>query len=60
MDVSKEEKQRKLLENAKKRALHSSVMQELKEEYLDTPLEISTAATTLRNTHSKYKKEKEK
>lgn len=60
VDSDKEEKQRKLLENAKKRALNSSVMQELKEECLETPLEISTANITLRNTQSKYRKEKER
>lgn len=34
-------------------------MQELKEEYLDTPLEISTG-TTLRNIHTKFQKERER
>ena len=58
-DDSKAEKQRKLLENAKRRALNSSVMQELKEEYLDTPIEVSSG-TTLRNTHTKYRKERER
>lgn len=55
---NKTEKQQKLLENAKRRALNSTVMQELKEEYLDTPLEISTG-TTLRNIHTKFQKERE-
>ncbi len=57
-DTRKAEKQRELLEKAKKRALNSSVMRELKEEYLDTPLEVF-ATNTLRNAQTKYRKEKE-
>lgn len=36
-----EEREQRQLERAKKRALSSSMMQELKEEYLDTPLEVT-------------------
>lgn len=39
-------RQQKQSERAKKRALQSSVIQELKEEYLDTPTEISQASAT--------------
>ncbi|KAK3932516.1 Neuroguidin, partial [Frankliniella fusca] len=39
-------RQQKQLERAKKRALQSSVMQELREEYMDTPTEISQASAT--------------
>lgn len=52
-------KRQKLLDRAKKRALNSSVLQELKEEYLDTPVEI-THTNTLRNTRLKFEEEKEK
>lgn len=58
-DGSNEEKQQKLLEQAKKRALNSTVLRELKEEYLDTPLEIFNTHT-LRNTHTRHKQERER
>lgn len=57
--LSKEEKQKQLLENAKKRALNSSVMQELKETYSEQPIEI-TNTNTLRNTLTNFRKEKER
>ncbi|KAK7595086.1 hypothetical protein V9T40_001519 [Parthenolecanium corni] len=57
--VSKEEKQKQLLEAAKKRALNSTVMQELKESYSEQPLEI-TNTNTLRNTLTNFRKEKER
>ncbi|XP_054283753.1 neuroguidin [Macrosteles quadrilineatus] len=34
-------RRQKLVERARKRALHSSVMEELREEYLDTPAEVT-------------------
>ncbi|PNF17839.1 Neuroguidin [Cryptotermes secundus] len=40
-DESWAEKQQRMLERARKRALGSSVMQELQEEYFDRPLEVS-------------------
>jgi U3 small nucleolar ribonucleoprotein protein LCP5 len=40
-DESKAERARKQLERAKKRALGSSIIQDLKDEYLDTPKEIT-------------------
>ena len=39
-------RQQKQLERAKKRALQSSVMQELREEYTDTPTEITQTSAT--------------
>jgi hypothetical protein len=40
-DESWAEKQQRVLERARKRALGSSVMQELQEEYFDRPSEVS-------------------
>ncbi|XP_067001224.1 neuroguidin [Anabrus simplex] len=40
-DESKAERQQRLIERARKRALNSSVMQELREEYLDSPTEVT-------------------
>ncbi|KAI5729654.1 hypothetical protein M8J76_004988 [Diaphorina citri] len=49
-DVSRNEKQAKSLERARKRALSSNLMQELKEEYLDRPMEYShSSSNTLKN-----------
>lgn len=42
----------------KKRALSSSILQELKEEYLDTPVEV-TLASRAQNTISKQQQERE-
>ena len=36
-----EQREKKQLERAKKHALNSSMIQELKEEYLDTPIEVN-------------------
>lgn len=43
-DETAQTRQQKQLERAKKRALQSSVMQELREEYMDTPTEITQAS----------------
>ncbi|KAK6632095.1 hypothetical protein RUM44_007125 [Polyplax serrata] len=40
-DDTFQEREKRLLERAKKQALNSSMIQELKEEYLDTPLEVT-------------------
>ncbi|KAJ6647495.1 Neuroguidin-A [Pseudolycoriella hygida] len=57
-DDTKGERQRKQLERAKKRAFSSSIIQDLKEEYLDIPTEVS-AGTRAQQILSKYQKEKE-
>lgn len=59
-DESRVVKRQKLLERAKKRALQSSVMQELREEYEDTPVEIQINAVGLKNKQSKYDFERQK
>ncbi|XP_055641882.1 neuroguidin [Toxorhynchites rutilus septentrionalis] len=46
-DDSKAERARKQIERARKRALGSSLIHELKEEYLDTPMEISSSSRAL-------------
>ncbi|XP_058988113.1 neuroguidin-like [Musca domestica] len=43
-DEKPEDKEKKLLERAKKRAITSSMMEDLKEEYLDAPTEISSGS----------------
>lgn len=53
-------KRQKALERAKKRALQSSVMQELREEYADTPIEVQTNTVGLKNKQSKYDYERQK
>jgi len=45
-DESWADKQQRVLERARKRALGSSVMQELQEEYFDRPSEVSHRDTT--------------
>nr|CAD7394059.1 unnamed protein product [Timema cristinae] len=40
-DENKTDRQQRILERAKKRALNTSMIQELREEYLDTPMEIT-------------------
>jgi U3 small nucleolar ribonucleoprotein protein LCP5 len=53
-DESWAEKQQRALERARKRALGSSVMQELQEEYFDRPSEVShcdVAKATLAQQH---------
>lgn len=57
-DSREEDKRKRRLEQAKKRALSTSIIQELKEEYLDTPLEIAST-TTLRNKRTNYRQERE-
>lgn len=50
-------RRQKQLERAKKRALHSSVMEELRDEYLDTPTEVSHG-NQLRANISKHQRHK--
>ncbi|NP_001155815.1 neuroguidin [Acyrthosiphon pisum] len=59
-DESRAVKKQKLLERAKKRALQSSVMQELREEYADTPVELQINTVGLKNKQSKYDYERQK
>jgi U3 small nucleolar ribonucleoprotein protein LCP5 len=47
-----------MLERARKYALNSSVMQELKEEYLDTPTEI-TNTNSFKQRVNKYQKHRQ-
>uniref|UniRef100_A0A0A9XEF2 Neuroguidin-B n=1 Tax=Lygus hesperus TaxID=30085 RepID=A0A0A9XEF2_LYGHE len=56
-DESRAERRRKIIERARKRALQSSVMQELKEEYLDTPVEVKST-NSLKQMEDKYQKRK--
>jgi U3 small nucleolar ribonucleoprotein protein LCP5 len=56
---SKADKARKQLERARKRALNSSLIQDLKEEYLETPLEINDGSKA-QHMYTKAQKEKEK
>lgn len=53
-------KRQKLVDRAKKRALQSSVMQELREEYEDTPVEVQINTVGLKNKQSKYDFERQK
>lgn len=50
-------KKQKLIDRARKHALRSSVMQELKEQYLDTPVEI-VQTNSLKQKEDKYQKHK--
>lgn len=59
-DESRAVKRQKELERAKKRALQSSVMQELREEYGDTPVEVQINTVGLKNKQSKYDFERQK
>lgn len=56
---SRLERARKLKERARKRALGSSMIQELKEEYLDTPLEISSSSRALQKLSRKEREREE-
>ncbi|KAF6215148.1 hypothetical protein GE061_009899 [Apolygus lucorum] len=56
-DDSRAERRKKIIERARKRALQSSVMQELKEEYLDTPVEVKST-NSLKQMEDKYQKRK--
>ncbi|KAM7353168.1 neuroguidin isoform 1-T1 [Cochliomyia hominivorax] len=57
-DEKPEDKEKKLLERAKKRAITSSMLQDLKEEYLDAPTEISSGSRA-QQILSKAQKEKQ-
>lgn len=59
-DESRAVKRQKELDRAKKRALQSSVMQELREEYADTPVEVQINTVGLKNKQSKYDFERQK
>lgn len=59
-DESRAIKKQKVLERAKSRALQSSVMQELREEYADTPVEVQINTVGLKNKLSKYDFERQK
>lgn len=59
-DESRAVKKQKVLERAKKRALQSSVIQELREEYADTPVEVQINTVGLKNKQSKYDYERQK
>lgn len=56
---SRAERARKQMERARKRALGSSLIQELKEEYLDTPLEISSSSRALQKLSRKEREREE-
>lgn len=58
-DDPKAERARKQAERARKRALGSSLIQELKEEYLDTPLEISSSSRALQKLSRKEREREE-
>ncbi|KAL1124544.1 hypothetical protein AAG570_001170, partial [Ranatra chinensis] len=60
-DITQAERKNRLLERARKHALNSSVMQELKEEYLDTPTEIinTNSFKQKQNKQEKYRQEYE-
>ncbi|KAL9928823.1 neuroguidin isoform 2-T2 [Glossina fuscipes fuscipes] len=57
-DEKPEDKEKKILERAKKRAITSSMLQDLKEEYLDVPTEISSTSRA-QQILSKAQKEKQ-
>lgn len=59
-DETRAVKRQKIVERAKKRALQSSVMQELREEYEDTPVEVQINTVGLKNKQSKYDFERQK
>lgn len=59
-DESRVVKRQKVLDRAKKRALQSSVMQELREEYEDTPVEVQINTVGLKNKQSKYDADRQK
>ncbi|XP_063697745.1 neuroguidin-like [Culicoides brevitarsis] len=58
-DDPAQEKSRKQFERLKKRALQSSIIQEMKEEYLDTPVEISEGSKAVQ-LYNKAQKERER
>lgn len=56
-DETKVERDKRIMERERKKALNSSVIRELREEFLDTPMEISSGNKS-QNTTSKYQREK--
>ncbi|XP_065075848.1 neuroguidin [Ochlerotatus camptorhynchus] len=58
-DESKSDRARKQMEWARKRALGSSMIQELKEEYLDTPVEISSSSRAMQKMSRKEREREE-
>lgn len=56
---TKLERARKQADRARKRALGSSLIQELKEEYLDTPLEISSSSRAMQKLSRKEREREE-
>ncbi|XP_073988662.1 neuroguidin [Rhodnius prolixus] len=57
-DDTYEIKKQKIIDRARKHALRSSVMEELKEQYLDTPVEI-VQTNSLKQKEDKYQKHKQ-
>ncbi|XP_014245086.1 neuroguidin-A [Cimex lectularius] len=57
-DESRTSKREKIINRARKHALQSSVMQELKEEYLETPVEVRMT-NSLKQKEDKYQKRKQ-
>lgn len=58
-DDTKPDRARKQMEWARKRALGSSLIQELKEEYLDTPVEISSSSRAIQKFSRKEREREE-
>lgn len=58
-DDSKKERARKQMERARQRAIGSSLIQELREEYSETPLEISSSSRHLKALTRKEKEREE-
>lgn len=58
-DNTLEEREQKQLERAKKRALNSSMIQELKEEYLDTPIDVAHDSAFRMERSKQYKARQE-
>lgn len=58
-DETIQEKEQRQLERAKIRALSSSMIEELKEEYLDSPLEIAHGSARRAETSKQYKARQE-
>ncbi|KXJ82819.1 hypothetical protein RP20_CCG010979 [Aedes albopictus] len=58
-EESKSDRARKQMDRARKRALGSSLIQELKEEYLDTPVEISSSSRALQKLSRKEREREE-
>jgi len=60
-DENENAKRQKLIDRARRHALNSSIMQELKEEYLDTPIEVSmtNSAKQREDKYQRYRQEYE-